>query len=211
MRLARGAWPLLLAPLVLALAGGAFLHPLVAAPFVLAAAFVFWFFRDPERRTPDLPGALWSPADGRIIRAGPRGVSVFMNVFDVHVCRSPMAGRVERVDHTRGRFLAAFKDAAAVENERVTIVIADGERTVSLALIAGLVARRIVCTLVRGQELRPGERIGLIRFGSRVDIALPEGGAVDVRVGDRVVAGETLVARFPEDGDRLGTRGTFSL
>jgi phosphatidylserine decarboxylase len=197
VKIAAPAWPLAAVPLLLALASGVLGHPLVALAPLGVAAFILWFFRDPERSSPAGAGTLLSPADGRIIRAAPDGLSVFMNVFDVHVCRAPMAGRVESVVHTPGRFLAAFKDAACVENERLSIVITEGERSVRCVLIAGLIARRIVCRLAVGQRLQAGERIGLIRFGSRVDLSVPAGGAVDVRVGDRVVAGETRVAHFP--------------
>lgn len=194
MNIAREAWPFVLplaaaAVLVAALAGWWFALPLVAA-----AGFTLWFFRDPERAGSTDESELLSPADGRILRAGPETVSIFMNVFDVHVCRSPVAGTVERVQHFPGRFLAAFKDAAPEQNERVEIVVA-GPRKVRFVLVAGLIARRIVCKVAVGRRLSAGERVGLIRFGSRVDVALPPGSRVLVAVGQRVRAGETALAR----------------
>jgi phosphatidylserine decarboxylase len=159
-------------------------------------AFTVNFFRDPERRTPDEPGALISPADGKVIRADASRVSIFMNVFDVHVCRSPVAGRVTSVRHEPGRFVAAMKDEASEHNERTTIVVQpkDGPPA-RFVLVAGLVARRIVCRVAEGRELEAGDRVGIIRFGSRVDVDLPEGVVAAVRVGARVVAGESVVAR----------------
>jgi phosphatidylserine decarboxylase len=172
----------------------------IAAPLPLAAlAFTLWFFRDPARRTPDDAGALFAPAAGRIIRAGPETVSIFMNVFNVHVCRTPAAGRVTAVDHHPGRFLAAFKEEAPQANERTRITLAAAGGVVEFTLIAGLVARRIVCRVGPGQSLRAGERVGLIRFGSRVDVQLPPGARPVVRLGERVVAGETVLARRADE------------
>jgi phosphatidylserine decarboxylase len=195
MSLAREAWPLLAMPALL-LALSLWLLPAWVA--LLPAAlllFVAWFFRDPRRSTPADADALIAPADGRIIRAGPDRISIFMNVFNVHVCRTPVAGTVTGVSHTPGRFLAAFKDDAPEHNERTEVRVEDADGTVRFVLIAGLVARRIVCKVAPGQKLRAGERVGLIRFGSRVDIDVPEGGTVRVAIGDRVVAGETVIAR----------------
>jgi phosphatidylserine decarboxylase len=163
---------------------------------MLVLAFTLNFFRDPERRTLEVSGALLSPADGRVIRADDDRISIFMNVFNVHVCRSPAAGRVTSVAREPGRFLAAMKDEASEQNERTTIVVQlpDGP-PVRFVLVAGLIARRIVCRVSAGGTLRAGERVGIIRFGSRVDLDLPEGIAAAVGVGDRVVAGESIVAR----------------
>jgi len=188
--------------------------PFVATAIVLAVALAFWspwlgvagatlvlfvlnFFRDPERRTPDDPRALVSPADGKVIRADGERVSIFMNVFDVHVCRSPAGGRIASVTSEAGRFVAAMKDAASESNERTALVVAVPERgSVRFVLVAGLIARRIVCRVAPGREVRAGERIGMIRFGSRVDVDVPVGAVPVVRIGDKVVAGETVVARW---------------
>lgn len=164
--------------------------------------FTLNFFRDPDRTPPSDPAALVSPADGRVIRADTGRISVFMNVFDVHVCRSPIAGRVVDVTHVSGRFLAAMKDDASEHNERTAIVVrpAAGE-PVRFTLVAGLVARRIVCRVAAGSALACGDRVGIIRFGSRVDLDLPPGAIPAVAVGQRVVAGETVIARRAA-GDR---------
>lgn len=181
------------------------LAALLLVAFSVAAALIclalllccLGFFRDPDRRSPDDPEALLSPADGRVLQAGPATVSIFLSLFDVHVCRSPLAGVVETVEHTAGRFLAAYRDEAAEHNERVEILVCDGRRRISFTLVAGLVARRIVCRVGPGDRVAAGQRIGLIRFGSRVDLDLPPGATVAVERGQRVVAGETVLARFP--------------
>jgi phosphatidylserine decarboxylase len=180
----------------ISLLAGVFLHPWMALPPFALMLFVVWFFRDPEREVPDDAAVLVSPADGKIIKAGGGNVSIFMNVFSVHVCRTPAGGTVAGVDHRPGRFLAAFDDAAPEQNERTEIRLVDGARSVRFTLVAGLIARRIVCKVVPGQRLATGDRVGLIRFGSRVDVALPDEATICVRVGERVSAGETVIARL---------------
>ncbi len=190
------------------------LVPGVAA--TVLAGWCIWFFRDPERRVPAEGGALISPADGVICAIGPAvftdgpvapetgthtarratRVSVFMNVFDVHVNRSPVAARVARVGYTPGRFINASLDKASEHNERCAIALElDDGRTMTVVQIAGLVARRIVCRVREGARLAAGERFGMIRFGSRVDVYLPAGVEPAVVVGDRVRAGESVIAR----------------
>lgn len=195
MRLDPAGWPFIVGLGGLTLVASPFV-PALAVVGCLALAFTINFFRDPERRTLEDRSALISPADGRVIRAGAGRVSIFMNVFNVHVCRSPIAGRVTSIAHEPGRFLAAMKDEASEQNERTTIVVQplDGP-PVRFVLVAGLIARRIVCRVAAGSTLRAGERVGIIRFGSRVDIDLPDGTTPAVGVGDRVVAGESIVAR----------------
>jgi phosphatidylserine decarboxylase len=201
MRIDREVLPFALVLLALALVA-VLVGLAVVAPLPLALlAFTLWFFRDPERATPDDAAALFAPADGRIIRAGPDTVSIFMNVFNVHVCRAPAAGRVAAVEHRPGRFLAAFKEEAPGANERTRIVLDSAGPPLEFTLIAGLVARRIVCRVRAGQAVRAGERVGLIRFGSRVDVRLPTGVSPVVRIGDRVVAGETVLARRAPDAE----------
>ncbi len=169
----------------------------------------YYFFRDPERVTPARPGLIVSPADGIVSLIEPAvppaelglpdvaltRVSVFMSVFNCHVNRAPVAGRVTRVAYRAGKFLNASLDKASADNERNGIVIEmeDG-RLLPVVQIAGLVARRIVCFTGEGQSLGRGERFGLIRFGSRVDVYLPEGVVPLVRVGQTMVAGETVIA-----------------
>jgi phosphatidylserine decarboxylase len=196
MTLDRAGRPFVLTLSVLTLAAGWFV-PMLAVAGVVLLAFTLNFFRDPERMAPEVPGALISPADGRIIRADDARVSIFMNVFDVHVCRCPVAGEVESVVHEPGRFLAAMKAEASDQNERTTIVVRTPQgAAVRFALVAGLVARRIVCRVGPGRRLAAGERVGIIRFGSRVDVDLPAGAAPAVGVGDRVLAGESVIARL---------------
>ncbi len=172
---------------------------------VLLTLFVGWFFRNPERTPPSVPGAVISPADGRIIYSGgnPPGryfgepgkrVSVFMSVLDVHVNRAPVSGKVLSVQYHPGSFHVASVEKASLANEQngVLIETPDGRR-VGYVQIAGWIARRIVCDLAPGDTVWTGQRVGLIRFGSRVDILLPASSDLRVRVGDRVRAGETVV------------------
>lgn len=177
----------------------------VVAGLVLTA-FMAWFFRDPERTSPSATGAVISPADGKIVYSGdcPAGiyspepgkkVSVFMSVFDVHVNRAPVSGRVAAVRYNRGRFLAANVDKASLENEQNGVIVETaGGRRVAYVQIAGLVARRIVCGVDEGDEVVRGQRVGMIRFGSRVDVYLPADAVLSVKAGDRVRAGESVLA-----------------
>jgi len=194
MRIAREAIPFVAAAAVVALAA-AWWTPWAALPPLALLAFSLWFFRDPERRPPQDPGALVSPADGRVIAASSGRVSVFMNVFDVHVCRTPAAGRLVSLTHASGSFVAAFKDAASEANERTVLLVDGPAGPVRFALVAGLVARRIVTWVQPGEDLAMGQRVGLIRFGSRVDVDLPPGVEPAVRIGDRVRAGTSVLAR----------------
>jgi phosphatidylserine decarboxylase len=180
--------------------------------FLVIASWVAAFFRDPARVTPTTPGLVVSPADGwveTIMRAAPPAelgmgqnrltrVSVFMDIFDCHINRTPVAGRVARIAYKAGKFLSADLDKASEANERNSFLIeAEGGHAVAVVQIAGLVARRIVCWTKEGADLAPGERIGMIRFGSRLDVYLPEGSAVAVGVGQRTIAGETLIGLLP--------------
>lgn len=186
--------------LVLAAAGIAldrFVLPWAGAPLYLLAAFCLWFFRDPERKIPHGPVAV-SPADGKVVlirkKPGSTQVCIFLNVFDVHVNRAPIGGKVTGVEYTKGKFLVASKDRASVENERNTMTI-DGEHTlVSFSQIAGLIARRIVCSKKPGDWVTAGERIGLIKFGSRVDVNFGPEWEIAVHEGQRVSAGSSVIA-----------------
>jgi len=184
---------LLLAAVVL----GAWLPWLAAMPLALLA-FVLWFFRDPEREIATGPGVVVSPSDGRVIKVDDREISIFLNLFNVHVARSPVAARIRTATHTPGRFMAAFKDEASEHNERTTLELDGRGGRMRVVLVAGLVARRIVCWVAEGQELEAGERLGIIRFGSRVDLVLPEGSVPSVRVGERVWGGESAIAHLPD-------------
>lgn len=184
----------------------------VGAAFMLAVAgFVAYFFRNPRRRVPQAPGLVVSPADGRVLSVAPRArapytgrestrVSIFMSVLNVHINRFPVAARVTRAVYSAGRFLVASLDKASEHNERNGLILEDEVgREFVMVQIAGLVARRIVCYVREGDVLRRGERMGLIRFGSRVDLYLPSEAKIAVKAGDRVRAGETLLGRFSCD------------
>lgn len=169
------------------------------------------FFRDPERVTPDAPGLAVSPADGKIINIGPAPdplsgherlrICVFMNVFNVHVNRSPVDGAVSAFQYHPGKFINASFDKASEDNERLVMGLVDPQgRPWTVVQIAGLLARRIVCRADLRDELKRGERYGLIKFGSRVDLYLPEGYAPAVAVGDKVLAGQTVLAQNPDEG-----------
>lgn len=194
MSIAKEALPFAASVAIFAVLAALLLHPLAALPFVAVLAFTLWFFRDPTRSVPARPGILVAPADGKVIRADPAKISIFMNVFDVHVCRTPMAGTVSALRHDPGRFVAAWRDEASEHNERVTIEMSGDGGKLRFVLVAGLVARRIVCKVSAGQRLARGERVGLIRFGSRVDVYPPPGFRPEVSTGTRVVAGETVLA-----------------
>jgi len=171
-----------------------------------ATWFCGYFFRDPERVVPVDPDVAVSPADGKVIGVetcpdpftgeGRVRVSIFMNLFSVHVNRFPLAGKVERIAYYPGRFFNASLDKASKENERCAFLIRDADgHAWTLVQIAGLIARRIVCRADPGDALARGERFGLIRFGSRVDLYLPEAYTAHVSIGDAVVAGESILAR----------------
>ncbi|MDE2761883.1 MAG: phosphatidylserine decarboxylase family protein [Gemmatimonadota bacterium] len=181
-----------------------------AAPALLLALtlFVAYFFRDPERHPPQDPRLVVAPADGRVISVGPADgedfmdgtatrVTIFLSIFDVHVQRAPLGGRVARYSRRPGRFVAAWREEAGTGNERASLGIDTGSGPVLVRQIAGLVARRIATYPREGDTVARGDRIGLIRFGSRVDLFVPAQWPVAVQPGDRVRGGETPVARMP--------------
>ncbi len=167
--------------------------------------FVVYFFRDPERVPPTDPGVVVSPADGRVMevvkeswdgRAGQR-ISIFLAVWNVHVNRSPMAGRVTRVEYRPGRFYAAMRSRASLENEQNVIHLETARGEIAFKQIAGWIARRVVCWKSPGDSLSLGERIGMIRFGSRMDVWLPEEAEIVARPGQHVAGGVSILARWP--------------
>jgi phosphatidylserine decarboxylase len=176
---------------------GYFTRGWAGIPFYLLALFCLWFFRDPERAIPPGDVAV-SPADGKIIRVkvkpGQTTVCIFMNVFNVHVNRSPIAGKIVAVDYKPGKFLVASKDEAALENEMNAITVDGHGAVVRFTQIAGLIARRIVCDKKPGDFVTIGERIGLIKFGSRVDVEFGPEWAVKVKEGETVLAGSSILA-----------------
>lgn len=178
--------------------------PFAAAPFFIFAAFSLWFFRDPDRQVPPGPVAV-SPADGKVmavkLEQGRTRISIFLNVFDVHVTRTPVAGRVTKVEYRPGRFLVASKEAASEQNEQsiMTVRTENGSEVV-FKQIAGLIARRIICRKQEGDTLQTGERIGLMKFGSRMDVLLGDEWEILVRPGQRVSAGTTIIASLRRTG-----------
>ncbi len=178
--------------------------PVWAVIPVAFAAFFFWFFRDPDRSIPGSAGTVVSPGDGKvshITEALVGGVpfsriSIFLSVFDVHVNRSPVEGIVRNVEYKPGKFLNAMNAACAVENEQNIVTVESYGQTVIFKQIAGLIARRIVFTKKIGEPVQRGERIGLIKFGSRVDVLLPKDAALKIKVGDRVKGGASVLAEL---------------
>jgi phosphatidylserine decarboxylase len=176
-----------------------------AAPAVLLALFFLWFFRDPERAIPAEPGAMVSPADGKVTaisrvevdgRARTR-VSIFLSVFDVHVNRSPIAGVIRRVEYRKGQFRNAMGAVSSEVNEQNVVTVEGEGETVIFKQIAGILARRIVFNKRVGDAVRRGERVGLIKFGSRVDVIFDSGAELNVKLGERVRGGATVLAHLP--------------
>ena len=165
-------------------------------------AFVSFFFRNPTRTIPADPRAIVSPADGKVVRLERVGnvtkMSIFLSLFNVHVNRSPIAGKIEAVNYRPGKFLVAFNDKASTDNERNIIMVSDGRITIVFTQIAGIVARRIVFWKKVGDWVAKGELIGLIRFGSRVDVLFPAGTEATVAIGDRVKGGSTQIGIIKE-------------
>jgi phosphatidylserine decarboxylase len=204
----RAGWPFIGLGLVLAVALG-FVAQALFWLMLIVTAWVAWFFRDPARMVPQGEELVVAPADGRIVAVAPRVppvelelgaaprmcVSIFLNIFDVHVNRAPIGGRLARVAYCPGRFVNAVLDKASHENERQSLRIETPQgEAYGLVLIAGLVARRIVRAVEEGQDVATGERVALIRFGSRCDVYLPDGVSPRVVVGQRATAGETILA-----------------
>jgi phosphatidylserine decarboxylase len=207
------AAPLILAGLLL----GWLTQPVWAIVPFLLAAFLLWFFRDPERVIPQERGAVVSPADGKVTEVSPvtigndrlMRISIFLNVFNVHVNRAPITGVLLDVRYQRGKYLNAMNAASAEQNEQNVVTMeGDGQRVV-FKQIAGLLARRIVFHPKVGDRLERGQRVGLIKFGSRVDVLMDASARLQVKVGDRVKGGESVLA-YVEAGRELETAGTAS-
>jgi len=173
-------------------------QPWFGLPLFILAAFCLYFFRDPERTVPSGPVAV-SPADGKVVAVRAEGsgtrISIFLNIFDVHVNRTPIAGTITGVRYQKGRFLVASKELASAQNEQNTVVVEGGGTRVVFKQIAGLIARRIVFSKKPGDMVAAGERVGLIKFGSRVDVELGPEWEIVVREGMRVSAGSSVLAR----------------
>lgn len=197
------------------LAGSWFFFPsffyFLLIPCIIIELIVINFFRDPERIPPPGDNLIVAPADGKIIKvqnvSGDRYmgqdaklVCIFMNPFNVHVNRNPVSGTVTQVERIKGRFLSAYKDEAPIQNEQAVIAVDSAYGRIIFKQIAGFVARRVVCNLNPGQKVSRGERMGIIKFGSRVDILLPLNSEIHVKTGDRVKAGMTVIAAINHEG-----------
>ena len=212
MKIDRAGFPFIAATVVPAALLVAMRRYALAAPLAAVAGFMAFFFRDPERQVPQTSGLVVSPADGRVMTAGPsdgrwappgswKQITIFLSPMDVHINRTPVAGRVTRVDYRPGKFLPAYKESAN-ENELNEVWIDHDGRSVVFRQVVGILARRIVCRVEEGQVLERGQRIGLMKFGSRMDVFLPTDATLLVAVGDHVVGGETVLATLGSDSAR---------
>jgi len=195
------AFPLLAAAALIAWLAG----PLWALPVLILVAFLLWFFRDPDRVIPGEAGVLVSPADGKVTDVSPLisngdaqlRISIFLSVFDVHVNRSPITGIVRDIRYHKGKFVNAMNATSAELNEQNVVTVEGDGQIVVFKQIAGLLARRIVFNKKVGDRVERGERVGLIKFGSRVDVLLDASAALEVKIGDRVKGGSSVLARLP--------------
>jgi phosphatidylserine decarboxylase len=214
MKIDRAGYPFIAGALLPAAALALTRRRGLAAALGLLGGFFAYFFRDPDRAVPDAAGVVVSPADGTVMTAGPAEkqwappgdwtqVTIFLSPLDVHINRSPVAGRITRIDYRPGTFLPAYKEASN-DNELNELWIESDGRTVVVRQVVGLLARRIVCRVEAGDVVERGERIGLMKFGSRMDVFLPLDAEIFVSVGQKVVAGETIIAALAAGSDRAG-------
>lgn len=208
MRIDPAGWPFILGAFVLALIGAFAVHSLAGVALLVLSGFFLFFFRDPDRAVTKADKAVLSPADGRVMVAGaPTGaefpaaswqqISIFLSPMDVHVNRMPVGGRVTRVRYHPGRFLPAYRADAGDLNEYTEVWIDHGGQTIVVRQIVGILARRIVCRTKEGDEVQAGDRFGVMKFGSRMDVFVPKGTELAVKVGDRVVGAVTVIAVLP--------------
>ena len=210
MRIDRAGYPFIAGALVPAALAAVAKRPVIATGFALLGGFMTYFFRDPDRTVPTAPDLVVSPADGRVMIAGPtdrrwappgdwKQITIFLSPTDVHMNRTPVDGRVTRVEYKPGKFLPAYNEGSN-DNELNELWIDHNGHTVVVRQVVGILARRIVCRVVEGQQLARGERIGLMKFGSRMDVFLPMEAELRVGVGDRVIGGETVLATLRSAG-----------
>jgi phosphatidylserine decarboxylase len=208
MRIDPAGWPFIGGALVLALIAAFLINTALGAVLAALSAFFLFFFRDPERVVHTVPNVVLSPADGRVMVAGPstsrdfppdrwQQVSIFLSPMDVHINRMPVSGRLTKVEYHPGRFLPAYKADAGDLNEYTEVWVDIGGQTLVFRQIVGILARRIVCRAQVGDEVKAGDRFGVMKFGSRMDLFLPPAAAVRVKVGDKVVAAVTVLAELP--------------
>ena len=208
MRIDSAGFPFIAGALLVGVLVGAIGSWLLALPWLVLGAFFLFFFRDPQRVSPTTAGAVLSPADGRVLVAGPavaesappgppgswQQISIFLSPMDVHVNRIPASGRVTQVSFKPGRFLPAYKHDAGSANERSEIWIDHHGQPVVARQIVGMLARRVVCRVAAGTEVRAGDRFGIMKFGSRMDVFVPLDASILVKVGQSVRGGETVIA-----------------
>ncbi len=205
MTIDRAGFPFIGGTAALAIAAALTVGSAGAVPLFVLAAFFTFFFRDPDRDSPQDPKLVLSPADGRVLVAGPadpraappgawKQISIFLSPMDVHVNRTPVSGRVMRVDFRRGKYLPAYHRDAASTNERSEVWVDHHGFTVVFRQIVGMLARRVVCRVAPGADLQAGQRFGIMKFGSRMDVFLPPSAELRVAVGERVIGGVTIIA-----------------
>jgi phosphatidylserine decarboxylase len=213
MRIDPSGWPFILGGLVLTIVTLSLLNPFVGVALLVVTAFFLFFFRDPERDVVAPPSAVVSPADGRVMVAGPsttasfpadrwQQISIFLSPMDVHVNRMPVSGLVTRVKYHPGRFLPAYRSDAGELNEYTEVTVDHDGTIVVVRQIVGILARRIVCRVKEGEVVKAGARFGVMKFGSRMDIFIPKESAMQTTVGDKVVGGVTVVAMLPTGPQR---------
>ena len=205
MRFDPAGWPFVLGALVIAALVWLLTGPILGVPLLLLSGFLLFFFRDPERVHNEPASAVISPADGKVMVAGaPTGeatppgrwqqISIFLSPMNVHVNRIPVSGRVTRVEYHPGRFLPAYKKESGDLNERSEVTIDHGGQSIVVRQIVGVLARRVVCRTREGAQVKAGERFGVMKFGSRMDVFVPLDATIHVRVGETVVGGVTVIA-----------------
>ena len=209
MLIDRAGWPFIVGALLVAVAVGYFFGRGWSVPFLVLAAFFLFFFRDPDRHPPAGDNLVLSPADARVMTVGdvpwggaPAGawqlVSMFLSPMDVHVNRTPVAGTVTHVEYHPGKFLPAYQKEAGELNEWTEVWFDRPGGPVVVRQIVGMLARRIVCRLEQGQKVAAGDRFGVMKFGSRIDMFIPRSATIQVKVGDKVVGGETVIATLAQ-------------
>jgi phosphatidylserine decarboxylase len=205
MRIDPAAWPFVIGGLVIAIVAAFFAGTVYGLVLLALTTFFLFFFRDPERQINAPDQAVLSPADGRVMVAGPstaqafppsdwQQISIFLSPMDVHINRMPVGGRIVKVEYHPGRFMPAFKAAAGDLNEFTEVTVDHGGQTIVFRQIVGILARRIVCRVKQGDQVRAGDRMGVMKFGSRMDVFLPLSAVIHTKVNDKVIGARTVIA-----------------
>ena len=213
MRIDPAGWPFVIGGLILAIIALWLFKPVIGITLLVLTTFFLFFFRDPERTIVAADNAVLSPADGRVMVAGPSAtamfpadrwqqISIFLSPTDVHVNRMPVSGRVVSVKYHPGRFLPAYRSDAGELNEYTEVTVDHGGSTIVVRQIVGILARRIVCRAREGDQVKAGDRFGVMKFGSRMDIFLPRDATLSTKVGDKVVGGITVMGSLPDARSR---------